>query len=254
MLPEQSDMSWTPVRIFGEERRSRWLVLCDHATNTVPGWIENGSLGLAHEDMDRHIAYDVGSSGVALRLAERLDATAVMANYSRLVIDPNRGLDDPTLIRKLSDGSIVPANRNLDGVDVARRISDCYRPYHEEVARLAARRDDTVLISVHSFTPQMHNGDPRPWHIGILYADDARLSRPLIDLLQQDEALVVGENEPYSGHLSGDTIEQHGTREGRQNTLIELRNDLIETDTGQAQWAEYLANVLPTALTMAEGN
>ena len=162
MLPEQSDMNWAPVHVFGEERHSRWLILCDHATNAVPAWLNNGALGLPEADMKRHIAYDVGAAGVALRLAERLDGTAVMAGFSRLVIDPNRGLDDPTLVRRLSDGTIVPVNRNLSVDDVAERTARCYDPYHDEVRRLAQRRNDTVIVSIHSFTPQMQDGAPRP--------------------------------------------------------------------------------------------
>lgn len=251
MLPEQSDMSWAPVRTFGEDRRSRWVVLCDHATNTVPAWLNDGSLGIDEADMVRHIAYDIGVAGVSLRLAERLDAPAVMADFSRLVIDPNRGLDDPTLVRRLSDGTIIPANRHANAAEIARRIDACYRPYHAEVARICARRPDTVLVAIHSFTPRLLNGAPRPWHVGILHAGDARLSHPLIDLLAEDDALVVGENEPYSGHLEGDTIDQHAIRKGRHNTLVEIRSDLIATDQGQADWAERLAETLPKALKLA---
>ncbi len=252
MQSEQSDMNWTPVRVFGEERQTRWLVICDHATNTVPAWLNGGTLGLSDADMQRHIAYDVGAAGTSLRLAERLDATVIMADYSRLIIDPNRGLDDPTLVRRLSDGTIVPANRDMTGEDLERRIAACYTPYHDELARLAARRADTVIVSIHSFTPRLLNSAPRPWHIGLLFAQDARLSLPLIEILRQDGKTVVGVNEPYPGYLAGDTIDQHATRKGRHNTLVELRSDLIETDAGQTAWAERLADALPNALRLAE--
>lgn len=252
MQSEQCDMSWAPVRVFGEERSANWLIVCDHAVNTVPRWLNGGSLGLSDDDMDRHIAYDIGAAGVALRLAERLDAPVAMANFSRIVIDPNRGEDDPTLVRRLYDETIIPANRALDAAEVERRLELCYRPYHTEVARLADRRSDTVIVAIHSFTPQLRHHEMRPWHVGLLFAEDARLSIPLAALLRAEGDLVVGENEPYSGHLAGDTIDQHATRKGRQNTLIEIRNDLIADDEGQSAWAERFARLLPNALHMAE--
>ncbi len=251
MQSEQS-VSWSPVRVFGEERKARWLIVCDHGVSTVPNWLNGGSLGLSHGDMARHIAYDIGAAGVALRLAERLEAPAVMANFSRLVIDPNRGEDDPTLVRRLYDETIIPANRRIDSLEIEQRLADCYRPYHTEVERLAARHADTIVISVHSFSPQLRHHEPRPWHAGLLFAEDRRLSMPLLDLLRAEEGLVVGENEPYSGYLAGDTIDRHALRKGRLNTLIEIRNDLIADDDGQSDWAERFARLLPLALQAAE--
>ncbi len=252
MPSEQQDINWAPVHLLGEERPSRWLILCDHATNVIPPWIQEEDLGLPKTELDRHIAYDIGAAGVSLRLAERLKAPIVLSNFSRLVIDPNRGEDDPTLVRRLYDETIIPGNRHLGASDIAQRLELCYRPYHEAVERAAARRPDTVIVSIHSFTPQLRHKARRPWHVGLLFADDTRLSLPLADLLSRDEDLVVGMNEPYSGYLAGDTIERHAIRKGRQNTLIELRSDLIEDEAGQAAWAERLATVLPEALHMAD--
>ncbi len=245
-------IDWAPIHILGEERASRWLVICDHATNRVPDWVAGGDLGLTAEDMARHIAYDVGASGVAIRLAEKLGAPAVLSNFSRLVIDPNRGEDDPTLIMRLYDGTIIPANRRLDCGDVEERLARCYRPYHDAVIRMAARREDMVIVSIHSFTPQFRGRPPRPWHTGLLFANDERLSRPLIMLLQQEPGVVVGANQPYSGHLKGDTIDRHAIATRRQNTLIEIRNDLIGDDAGQTEWADRFAQLLPKALELAE--
>ncbi len=252
MQGDARDIDWAPIHILGAERASRWLVICDHATNRVPDWVAGGTLGIADEDMARHIAYDVGASGVAIRLAEKLGATVVLSNFSRLIIDPNRGEDDPTLVMQLYDGTVVPANRGLSRSGVEERLKRCYRPYHDAVTKMAARRDDTVLVSVHSFTSQFRGRPERPWHTGLLFADDERLSLPLIKLLQQQHGLVVGANQPYSGHLKGDTIDRHGIATGRQNTLIEIRNDLIGDDAGQTEWADLFANLLPQALDLAE--
>ena len=252
MPSEQQDIDWVPVHLLGEERRSRWLVVCDHATNIVPPWLTGGSLGLPPEDMARHIAFDIGAAGVAVRLAERLSAPVVLSNFSRLVIDPNRGEDDPTLIRRLYDESIIPGNRHMNDADWQRRLEACYRPYHAAVERVAARRPDTVILSIHTYTPQLRHKPMRPWHVGLLFADDTRLSLPLADLLEGSGDLVVGLNEPYSGYLAGDTIDRHALRHGRQNTLIEIRNDLVTDEAGQAAWADRLGDLLPKALQAAD--
>lgn len=244
--------NWSPCSVLGENRRTRWLVICDHATNVVPPWVNGGDLGLPLEDMNRHIAFDVGAAGVARALAEALGCPAVFSNFSRLVIDPNRGEDDPTLVMQLYDGSIIPANRGISDDAVAERLERCYRPYHAKVAEMAARQDDTVIVSIHSFTPQFKHRPPRPWHVGLLFADDERLSRPLISRLAGEPGLVVGANQPYSGHLKGDTIDRHAIATGRQNTLIEIRNDLIGEEARQGDWAARCARLLPLALADSE--
>lgn len=252
MQSENGPFTWSPVHVLGEDRNSRWLVICDHATNRVPPDVAGGSLGIAGADMARHIAYDPGAAGVSVRLAEKLGAPAVLSDFSRLVIDPNRGEDDPTLLMRLYDGTIIPANRHVDETETERRLAMCYRPYHDAVRRMAARREDTAIVAVHSFTPQLKHRAPRPWHIGILFAEDDRLSRPLVHLLHQEPGLAVGANVPYSGSLKGDTIDRHALQTGRQNTLIEIRNDLIQSDEGQVEWADRLARLLPMALDEAE--
>ena len=235
--------------ISGQTRPGRWLVTCDHATNRVPVDIGGGSLGIAPEDMQRHIAYDPGAAGLAEALGEALDSPVICADYSRLVIDPNRGEHDPTLVMKLYDGTIIPTNRTVDAAEVERRMATLYRPYHAALAGLAARRADTVILAIHSFTPCLRGRPPRPWHVGVLYAEqDARLSAPLIARLQQEPDLCVGDNQPYSGYLPGDAIDRHALQPGRHNTLIELRNDLIATPEAQQAWAARLAPILSDVL------
>lgn len=238
-----------PYDIAGAARPSRWLVTCDHATNTVPDFVNGGSLGIAPADMARHIAYDVGAAGLARALAEILDAPLIATNFSRLVIDPNRGEDDPTLVMKLYDGTVIPANRHVGDDDFARRLNRLYRPYHTALAELAARRSDTAILSIHSFTPQLRGRPPRPWHVGLLYAADERLAKPLLARLRAERDLCVGDNEPYGGHLPGDTIARHAIAHGRPNILIELRNDLIATPAQQQAWAARLAPMLRDVLT-----
>jgi predicted N-formylglutamate amidohydrolase len=154
---------------------------------------------------------------------------------------------------KLYDGTIVPGNRHIDEAERERRLEAYHRPYHAAYGELVARRPDTIIIAIHSFTPRLNGRAPRPWHVGILHAAwDQRLSRPLLDLLRAEPDLCVGENQPYAGHLPGDAIDRHALVPGRPNALIELRHDLITDPVGQRAWAERLAPMLEDARLRAK--
>ena len=224
------------------------LLICDHATNFVPKSVGEGSLGLPETEMARHIAYDLGARGVTLALSELLDAPAVLSRYSRLVIDPNRGEDDPTLVMRLYDGTIVPANRRIEPEEVRRRLAAWHRPYHaaidHQIDRMIAAGRPPALVAIHSYTPQLKGRPLRPWQIGVLWHHDGRLAQPLLARLRAEPDLCVGDNQPYSGQLEGDTLSRHGTGRGLAHVLIELRHDGIETEAGQRLWAERLAPIL----------
>ena len=223
------------------------VLVCDHATNIVPPGI--APLGIPEADMARHIAWDVGAAGVTRGLAGTLGAKAVLSRFSRLVIDPNRGEDDPTLVMKLYDGTIIEGNRSVDAAEVERRLETLYRPYHAQVeAALDAAGPDPVLVSMHSYTPQLRGKSVRPWHIGLLWDRDDRLVVPLLDLLREEPDLFVGDNEPYSGQLAGDCMWMHGTQRGIPHVLVEIRNDLIEDAAGQAHWVELMTPILRAAI------
>lgn len=243
-------MTHPSFEIQGAGRTGRWLITCDHATNRVPDWVNGGCLGLDPADMQRHIAYDVGAAGVTRLLAEALDSPAILSDFSRLVIDPNRGEDDPTLLMKLYDGTIIPANRHADEAERTRRLDALHRPYHNAYADLVRRRDDVVVCAVHSFTPQLKGRAPRPWEVGVLYAGDDRLAKPFLAACKA-QGWCVGDNEPYSGHLPGDAVDRHALQDGRPNVLIEVRNDLIADAAGQALWAANLAPILKTVLAQS---
>lgn len=246
-------MTHEAYEIIGQDRPSRWLVTCDHASNRVPEAIARHGLGIAESDMERHIAYDLGAAGLTRALAARLDAPAILTRFSRLVIDPNRGEDDPTLLMQLYDGTVIPANRTVSDAEVERRMALLYRPYHRALAALAARQQGTVILAIHSFTPSLQGRPPRPWQVGVLYSHlDPRLSQPLIARLRADPSLCIGDNQPYSGHLPGDAIDRHALQTGRHNTLVELRSDLIATGASQQHWADVLAPALLAALADAD--
>lgn len=233
---------------------TRLVLVCDHARNAVPPGI--GDLGLPPEDMARHIAYDVGARGVTLGLAAQLGAGAVLSTFSRLVIDPNRGEDDPTLVMRVCDGSIVPGNRHADAAEIERRRAAYHRPYHQAVGAaldaVVAAGEEPVLVSIHSFTPQFRGRPWRPWHVGVLWDRDPRLVRPLMARLRAGPDLVVGDNEPYTGKLVGDCMWVHGTSRGIPHALVEIRNDLIESPEGQDAWADRLAPVIRAAVADME--
>jgi predicted N-formylglutamate amidohydrolase len=230
------------------------LLLCDHADNAFPAGY--GTLGMPPEQLERHIAYDPGAAAITRRMSELLGAPAVMTRYSRLLIDPNRGEDDPTLIMRLSDGAIVPGNANVTEAEIAKRINLYYRPYHiavdEVIDAMAAAGKPPVIFSIHSFTENWR-GWLRPWHAGVLWDRDPRLAVPLINALREDESLVVGDNEPYAGALRGDCVHKHATTRGLANALIEVRQDLIRHPAGQMLWAEKLAGMLAGILAKKPG-
>ena len=224
------------------------LFLCDHASNRIPP--DLGSLGMSPEDLDRHIAYDIGAAHVTRGLAAAFGAPAVLTRFSRLVIDANRGADDPTLVMQISDGRIVPGNARLSSAEVSRRLRLYWAPYRAEVARLLDAMQASgripALVSIHSFTPSW-KGRARPWEIGILWDGDPRLAAPLLGALGRC-GVQVGDNEPYDGALAGDTLDCHANGRGLASVLIEIRQDLVGDPAAIGLWTERLADGLRPVL------
>jgi predicted N-formylglutamate amidohydrolase len=221
------------------------VLLADHATNRLPA--EYGSLGLPPEAFERHIAYDIGVEALTRSLSARLGAPAVMSCFSRLLIDPNRGEDDPTLIMRISDGAIIPANHPLSEDEQRQRIERFHRPYHHAVSEVIAETERAtgraaLVLSLHSYTPHW-KGVARPWHAAVLWDSDPRAAMRLISALRDIDGVIVGDNEPYDGALRGDTMHRHCTMKGRPHALLEVRQDEIGAADGVALWADRLAPV-----------
>ncbi|TKT75430.1 N-formylglutamate amidohydrolase [Aquamicrobium sp. LC103] len=245
---------FAPFEIIEGDRKKGLVLVADHARRDLPE--EYGSLGLPASEFERHIAYDIGVATVTRRLAALLGVPAVMANFSRLLIDPNRGEDDPTLIRQLYDGTIVPGNYPMTETERSRRLDGFYRPYHDAVGSMIASAaaesgHAPFIFSVHSFTPQMQ-GRKRPWHVGVLWDSDPRAALPLLEMLREDPIFVVGDNEPYDGALRGDTMFRHAIVNGFAHALIEIRQDLIADEESAAEWAERLAPILEAINAMPD--
>lgn len=242
-------MSFSPVELLAPTHETPLLLVCDHARNELPA--EYATLGLPAAEFSRHIAYDIGARTVTLELARLTGAGAVLSTFSRLLIDPNRGEDDPTLVMRLSDGAIIPGNHPITPQEIENRLKRFHQPYHAAIEAaldaIAARGQAPVILSIHSFTP-VWRGHPRPWHAGILWDRDPRLAVPLIDALRADPHIVVGDNEPYDGALENDCMFRHGTRRGFAHAIIEIRQDLIADPAGARHWAQRLAGLLPALL------
>ena len=230
--------------------RAPVLLLCDHAGRRIPAWL--GDLGLSERERARHIGWDIGAADVARALARLLDAPAVLCHSSRLVIDPNRRPGEPTSIPRVSDGTLIPANQQVDQAERRRRFRLGFLPYHRLIARCLARQRRhagfPAIVSIHSCTDVM-GGVFRPWHVGVLWNHDDRLAAPLLHALRTDRGLAVGANQPYSGRIhSGYSVPFHAERNRLPHVTFELRQDLIDTPDRAAVWAERLAAVLQQPL------
>lgn len=235
-----------PVEILTGTASLGLLLIADHAMRHLPE--EYGRLGLPIKEFERHIAFDIGVESLTRQLSLLMNAPAVMARFSRLLIDPNRGEDDPTLIRQLYDGAVISGNYPLASEERELRLQCYFRPFRQAVLDEAAVCDKAcggacVIISIHSFTPVMA-GRARPWHIGLLWDKDDRVLKPLLAELNTEGGIMVGDNEPYDGALRGDTLHELGTKLGRAHVLIEIRQDLISDDDGAREWAQRLAPLL----------
>ena len=238
-----------PFEVEHRDGGSRFVIICDHAGRRLPRAL--GSLGLAAEDLQRHIAWDIGARGVALRLGAELGAFVACQRYSRLVIDCNREIGHPSSIAASSEHTPIPGNQGVAPEQAAARAREIFEPYHDQIrAELDRRREQhrpAILIAVHSFTPVFLDV-ARPWHAGVLFNRDARLAEPLLRLLRAEGDLVVGCNEPYAVTDTSDySVNHHGAARDLPHVEIEIRQDLIGDEAGQIAWARRLARLLPLA-------
>jgi predicted N-formylglutamate amidohydrolase len=242
-----------PFEIANAGGASPLVLICDHASNRVPRALHH--LGLAPAPLREHIAWDIGAADVARRLARRFDAPLALTNYSRLVIDCNRALGDPTSIPAESDGIAVPGNRGLSQGERLQRAETLFKPYHDAVARLLAQKAERgpppAVVSIHSFTPVFQR-TRRPWHVGVLWNEDRRLAIPLMETLGGSADVSVGDNEPYSARDGiGYTIAVHAESAGLPHVALEIRQDLIATAGGAEKWAGIIGEALGAAFAAA---
>lgn len=239
-----------PAEVLRPGGKSRFLLTADHAGRVIPRAL--GDLGVSAADMDRHIAWDIGIAGVTRRLSALLDAPAVLQTYSRLVIDCNRKPGEASAFAEVSEATEIPGNKGLGTEAKAARQAAIFDPYHAAIEGLITARPESVYVAMHSFTP-VYLEHARPMHVAVLYNRSPRLSRSLAALLRAEPGLVVGENAPYQ--LTDETdygVPVHAEARGLDYLEIEIRQDLIQHEAGQAEWAERLARLLPFALAALE--
>lgn len=230
-------MSEPVFQQLGTPHKGGIVAVCDHASNHVP---EEIHLGISPYLLEKHIAWDIGAGGVTERLARRYGIPAHLACISRLAIDLHREEDSPGLIPETSDGHLIPGNI---GADRERRIRDYYRPYHAALEAWLEAAQPRLILSIHSFTPALESdAQARPWEIGILYNEDDRAAQHAMRLFAE-QGVTVGDNEPYSGRLLNATMNRHAEAHGRPYVAIEIRNDLITDEAGQARWAAMIADI-----------
>lgn len=234
-----------PFEVLNPDGPAPILLVCDHASNRIPASL--GNLGLDAAARSLHIAYDIGAAEVTRHLSVHLNASAVLANYSRLLIDINRPPGHPASIADVSDDQAIPGNRDLSESARFQRIETLFRPYHRAVenqmTRIWRRGRPPILFSVHSFTPRL-GGEDRHWHAGVLWNRDPRLAKRLVEALSRPGDMVIGDNLPYSGHDLAYTLDLHAGAAGLAHAAIEIRQDLVQDEAGTRAWAGRLAGVL----------
>jgi predicted N-formylglutamate amidohydrolase len=233
------------VEVLNPQGTFPGIILCDHASSTVPPEYEN--LGLADADLDKHIGVDIGIAEVVRAVAHRLNAPAVMTRYSRLLLDCNRWIADPRLIMAESDGVTVPGNKNLGEPERQRRLDTYFWPYHAAinsvVAHHAAREPFAFIVSLHSCTRQL-GSEFRDWDAGTIWHEGDSLSRALLAALGDRGDLRLGDNAPYSGIGGSFTIDYHSWGTGIPTCGLEIVNDHLVSSEGQANWSERLIDAL----------
>jgi predicted N-formylglutamate amidohydrolase len=238
-----------PVLARRRDGRSAFVIVVDHASRRIPKCL--ATLGLAQSDLERHIAWDIGALAVAQSVSAALDAPLVAQNYSRLVIDCNRRPDEPTSIPTISESTPIPGNLDLPAEQLSARRHEIFEPYHQHLSalleeRVAAGRR-TILIVQHSMT-NVFKGVRREMHAAVLYNRDRRFADCLLEALRSEGGLVVGDNEPYSGKQEiGYTLPHHGERRGIPHVEVEIRQDLIQLPSGQAEWSRRMTVALLAA-------
>tara|TARA_B100000767_G_scaffold89104_1_gene85643 strand:+ start:353 stop:1147 length:795 start_codon:yes stop_codon:yes gene_type:complete len=237
------------INIINENKESNYLIICDHASNFIPKEFDN--LGLDKGVLDTHVAYDIGAKEVALNLSNLIKCPLIISNFSRLLIDVNRGIDDPTLIMKISDGNIINGNKNLsffnESDDREERINNYYNHYHKKISDLIKKSTQKniypAIISIHSFTPFWGN-KKRQTELGILWDKDYRLPNIFFKYFADQTQFNIGNNDPYVGYLKNDSLYKHATLQGLPNILLEFRQDLISDQDRQKKMAQIISEVL----------
>lgn len=237
------------VSVLEGARRPDIVVLCEHGGSQVPAaW---RGLGLHDAFFETHYAHDIGSRELTVAVADRLGATAVLANYSRLFLDYNRKATDPSCIRPDMGGIPVPANVHISDEERCRRERIARSPVERVLEDLleGERPIGKLIVSIHSFSP-VWEAVYRSCQIGVMWKCDGRLALPLIQAMDVQRRFTVEENQPYSfADSDWFTLDRHGLSIAVPNAYIEVRNDLIHDSSAVSEMAEVIAVGIEEAAT-----
>ena len=235
-----------PYRQVGEAGPTHLMCVADHASNFVPEGVE---LGIDRKLLGTHIAVDIGVEGLADRLSRRHQIPAHISCVSRLVCDMHRREDEPAVVPTESDGHLIAGNI---GADVEKRLAAYHRPYHDALGEMIARVKPRMLVALHSFTPELESRpEERPWEVALLYNQDDSAAQHAIRLFGE-QGLTVGDNQPYSGKQLNATMDRHAEANGIPYLTIEVRQDQIANEAGQARWAMMIADIAGRTLLALE--
>lgn len=250
--PMSGASTWgDPVRVTNESGSGPAVIVCEHASNFIPS--ELNDLGLEADACESHVAWDPGALAVAKAIATTLDCPMVAASISRLVYDCNRPPSAESAMPAVSEIFPIPGNQDLSDEARWERVERIYNPFHAAVSSIIERRLATgvapVIVTIHSFTPTYH-GARRPFEIGILHDEDARLADAMLDRAGTFGDLDVRRNEPY-GPVDGvtHTLQRHALPRGLLNVMIEIRNDVIRQPSEQTEMARVFSDVIRDAIS-----
>ena len=234
---------------FQIDGRSDFIIVVDHAGARIPRRLAN--LGLPDSELLRHIAWDIGALCVARRVAQALDAPLLSQNYSRLVIDCNRDPKVATSIPRISELREIPGNIGLSPGEIIARRAEIFEPYHQRIRELLDARQAigrrVILVAQHTMT-DVYKGDRRPMHAAVLYNRDRRFAGAVLEMLRREQHLIIADNEPYFVSDETDyTIPHHAEARSLLHVEIEIRQDLVNDETGQAEWGARIASALRDA-------
>lgn len=231
------------------------VIICDHASNVVPP--DLASLGLAEDQLQLHIAWDIGAAGIARQLSRDLDCPAILCGTSRLVVDCNRHPHDPKAMPEVSDNIVIPGNRALDDASRKRRIAAYFTPYHDRIEAVIGERlragQRPLILSVHSMTPRM-NGAFRPWQIALSSDESRAASDRLLAILRRHREVTVGDNQPYNMDPSEDySTPVHALSRGLPYIQVEFRQDEVADEAGVTRWASLFGAAMRELTANATG-
>ena len=248
-------------RIINSHSNSPLLLICDHASNYIPAKYKD--LGLTSNQLQEHIAWDIGAAEITLHISKILDSVAILCGISRLIIDTNRDPSDPNATPEISDNISITGNKNLTKINRENRLKNYFWPYHNAIrkqidylkGKLNPLNKTPIIFSIHTFTQIMRSvgGVRRLWDVGVLWDRDPRVAGILIrELTNHKDNLIVGDNKPYSGKEFYYTLDYHAGSRGLPHCAIEIRQDLVDTPEQTIYWATLISKILNNIINNSE--